>query len=107
MEKEVDSPETLDTTLPKTPECPSSPTPLSVIKMEPLDVIPSAVQSLTVPELTMFEQWVVTRIREAHSKGDSIVDGLRAVEKRSRAMEQQNNALRQRLDQIKSISSHN
>ncbi|KAJ7460060.1 hypothetical protein B0H11DRAFT_1924109 [Mycena galericulata] len=107
MEKESDSPEMLDTTLSKIPECRPSPTPLSLIKMEPLDEIPSAVQSLTVPELTTFEQWVVTRIRDAHSKGDSIVDGLRAVEKRSRAMEEQNNALRQRLDQIKSISSHN
>ncbi|KAJ7147563.1 hypothetical protein C8R43DRAFT_953220 [Mycena crocata] len=54
-----------------------------------------------IAELTEFEKWVVTRIREAHASGDILVDGLRAMQRSSRAIHQRNLELQSRLDKIK------
>ncbi|KAJ7124728.1 hypothetical protein C8R43DRAFT_958530 [Mycena crocata] len=58
---------------------------------------------ILIAELTEFETWVVTRIREAHASGDILVDGLRAMQKSSRAIHQRNLELQDRLDKIKAV----
>ncbi|KAJ6542982.1 hypothetical protein B0H19DRAFT_1268171 [Mycena capillaripes] len=44
-------------------------------------------------QLSEFETWVLSRIREAHSKGDSVVDELQKVHMRVKALEQENSEL--------------
>ncbi|KAJ7603172.1 hypothetical protein DFH06DRAFT_1152085 [Mycena polygramma] len=76
------------------------------VKIEVDDAMPEATSPAEeFTELNEFETWVVRRIREAHSKGESVVDGLHQLKARAAALEKENAELTARLADLTSGSN--